>query len=58
MTNTSENQIERQSAIKFLGVMLDENLNWRDHNNTNETKIAQNNGFLYKAVNTSLTKKV
>ena len=38
--------------------MLDENLNWRDHNNTNETKIAQNTGFLYKAVNTCLTKKV
>ena len=35
--------------IKFLGVILDKDLTWRDHINTVETKIAKNIRLLYKA---------
>ena len=40
--------IERESSIKFLGVWVDENLTWRDHNHTVENKIAKNIGLLYQ----------
>ena len=30
--------IERQEFIKFLGVLLDENLNWREHIKLNVQK--------------------
>ena len=43
------NQIERKKAIKFLGVMLDENVNWQVHIRTVENKIAKNIGLLYRA---------
>ena len=43
--------IERQSSIKFLGVLLDETLSWKDHISIIETKIAKNIGLLYKAKN-------
>ena len=39
--------IEHESSIKFLGVWIDENLTWRDHNHTIENKIAKNIGPLY-----------
>ena len=45
----NEYKIERQSSIKFLGVLLDENLSWKDHISTIETKVAKNIGLLYKA---------
>ena len=35
--------------IKFLGVLLDENLNWKEHIKYTENKIAKNLGLLYKA---------
>ena len=41
--------IERSSSIKFLGVMLDEHLSWKDHIHTVENKIAKNLGLLYRA---------
>ena len=41
--------IERQEFIKFLGVLLDENLNWKEHIKYTENKIAKNLGLLYKA---------
>ena len=34
----SNNVIERQKLIKFLGVLLDENLNWKEHIYIQETK--------------------
>lgn len=37
--------IERESSITFLGVMLGNNLSWRDHTNKIKTKIR----LLYKA---------
>ena len=41
--------IERQAFIKFLRVLLDENLNWIEHIKYTENKIAKNLGLLYKA---------
>ena len=45
----SNHVIERQEFIKFLGVLLDENLNWKEHIKYIENKIAKNLGLLYKA---------
>ena len=42
------NNIERASSIKFLGVMLDEHISWIDHVRTVENKIAKNIGLLYR----------
>ena len=39
---------ERQEFIKFLGVLLEENLNWKEHIEYTENKIAKNLGLLYK----------
>ena len=41
-------KIERISAIKFLGVLLQENLLWRDHIKYNENKVSEKIGILYK----------
>ena len=30
------NQVQRKKAIKFLGVMLDENMDWQEHIRTTE----------------------
>ena len=45
----SNHVIERQEFIKFLGVLLDENLNWKEHIKYTENKIAKKLGLLYKA---------
>ena len=41
--------IKRQSSIKFLGILLDENLSWKEHLKLTENKIAKNIGLTYKA---------
>ena len=41
----SNHVIEKQEFAKFLGVLLDENLNWK----YTENKIAKSLGLLYKA---------
>ena len=43
----ADNNIERKTAIKFLGVMLDENISWEEHLCTVETKLAKNIRLLY-----------
>ena len=35
------NQVQRKKAIKFLGVMFDENLDWQEHIRTIEKKMAK-----------------
>ena len=40
--------IEIIQSIKFLGVLLDENLLWKDHIKYNGNKISKNTGILYK----------
>ena len=46
----SHHVLERQEFIKFLGVLLDENMNWKEHITYKENKIAKNLGLLYKAI--------
>ena len=39
---------ERSSSIKFLGIMVDEHLNWKDHINITENKLSKNYVFYTK----------
>ena len=41
--------MQRTESITFFGVLLDENLSWKEHIKYNENKIAKNLGLLYKA---------
>ena len=41
--------IEKTLSIKVLGVILAENLSWRDHIKTLENKLAKSVGLLYRA---------
>ena len=41
--------IKRQSSIKFLGILLDENLSLKEHLKLTENKIAKNIGLISKA---------
>ena len=41
--------LERVNYIKFLGVILDENINWNRHIEFVESKILKNIGILYRA---------
>ena len=41
--------IKRQSSIKFLGILLDENLSWKKHLKLTQNKVANNIGLIYKA---------
>ena len=43
----SNDNIERTSSIKCLGVMLDEHISWIDHERTVENEIAKYIGLLY-----------
>ena len=42
-------KIERTSAIKFLGVLLNANITWERHICSVEKKLAKNIGLLYRA---------
>jgi len=44
----NEVEIERVSAIKFLGVIIDNNLNWKPHISYTENKISKSIAILYK----------
>ena len=41
--------IKRVNSIKFLGVLIDENLTWKKHINEIEKKVSKSIGMLYKA---------
>ena len=41
--------IKRRPSIKFLGILLDGNLSWKEHLKLTENKIAKNIGLIYKA---------
>ena len=47
--NINNSEIERSECFKFLGVLLDENLCWKECINYIESKTAKNIGLLYKA---------
>ena len=40
--------IKREHTMKFLGIMFDENLTWKNHINLINNKISKNIGILYK----------
>ena len=46
---TNDVVIKREENMKFLGVLLDENLTWRPHIKCIENKISKNLSILYKA---------
>ena len=41
--------IERENITKFLGVLIDENLSWKQHINHASTKISKSISILYKS---------
>ena len=50
LTKTINNQeIKRAFYAKFLGVLLEENLSWKEHLKYTENKIAKRVGLMYKA---------
>ena len=49
LTMTNNNiEIKRENSIKFLGVIIDENLTWKNHIGVVENKISKNIGVLYR----------
>ena len=42
-------EIKRENSVKFLGVITDENLTWKNHIKVVENKISKNIGVLYRA---------
>ena len=51
IANEQLNKInEWVNSIKFLGVILDENINWNRHIELVENKISRNIGILYRAL--------
>ena len=42
-------EIKRTTSVKFLGIMVDENLTWNDHIHILENKLLKNIGLLYRA---------
>ena len=42
-------EIKRTTSVKFLGIMVDENLTWKDHIHILEKKLLKNIGLLYRA---------
>ena len=45
----NNHDIERVNTMKFLGVLLDDNLSWKEHIKYLENKIAKNIGLMYTA---------
>ena len=41
--------LERTNAVNFLGVFLDDNINWKNRICSVEKKLAKNNGLFYYA---------
>ena len=41
-------EIKRITSIKYLGVLIDENLTWKEHINVIESKFSKNLGLLYR----------
>ena len=42
-------KIERESCLKFLGILIDENLSWSNHISTLESKVSCAIGLLYRS---------
>ena len=46
---TNNRKIKKEESITFLGVLLDENVTWKEHLKFIENKFPKNTGLLYKA---------
>ena len=44
-------EIERKDALKFLGILIDENLSWKKHIKTLESKLSCAIGLMYRSRN-------
>ena len=42
-------EIKKKNSVKFLGVIIDENLTWKNHVEVVGNKISKNVGVLYRA---------
>ena len=42
-------EIKRITSIKYLGVLTDEHLTWKEHITVIENKVSKNLGLLYRA---------
>ena len=49
MLKINKHDIERVNRMKFLCVLLDDNLSWKEHIKYLENKIAKNIGLMYRA---------
>ena len=47
--NINNRETAQTESIKFLGVLLDENLSWKTHIKYIENKISKNIGILFRA---------
>ena len=47
--NINNSEIQRSECLKFLGVLLDKNLCWKEHIKYIESRVAKNTDLLYKA---------
>ena len=45
----NDKEVERVVSIKFLGILFDEHLSWKEQIRYTENKIAENIGLLYRA---------
>ena len=45
---TKDYKIERKTHCKYLGIMIDKNVNWKPHINKLKTKLAKAVGILYR----------
>ena len=49
MLINDDDEVERVGSIKFVGVLLDEHLSWKEDIRYTENKIAKSIGLLYRA---------
>ena len=45
----NDREIKRITSIKYLGVLIDEHLTWKEHITVIENKVSKNLGLLYRA---------
>ena len=50
-SNLSKKRLCSSNSVKYLGVKIDENLNWKDHMHDIDTKLNRANALLFKSRN-------
>ena len=54
----NNNEIKIENSVKFLGVMIIENLTWIDHIKVTQNKIYKNAGILYRVCHLAFWKSI